>query len=52
VQKVTQLICRLITIKINILTIKAFDFSLYLFFGKILKDLEILVGGIAIKFDF
>jgi hypothetical protein len=51
VQKVTQFICKLITIKINILTRKDFDSSLYLFFGKILKDLELLVGGIAIKFD-
>jgi hypothetical protein len=34
------------------LTRKDFDSSLYLFFGKILKDLELLVGGIAIKFDF
>jgi hypothetical protein len=49
VQKVTHLICKLITIKTNII---AFDSSLDLFFGKILKDLEFLVGGIVIKFDF
>jgi hypothetical protein len=52
VQKVTHLICKLITIKINFLTRKAFDSSLYLLFGKILKDLELFVGGIAIDFDF
>jgi hypothetical protein len=52
VQKVTHLICKLITIKINILTRKALDFGLYLLFGKILKDLELLIGGIAINFDF
>jgi hypothetical protein len=52
VQKVTHLICKLITIKINILTRKALDSRLYLFFGKILKDLKLLVGGIAINFNF
>jgi hypothetical protein len=52
VQKNTHLICKLITIKINILTRKAFDFSLYLLFGKILKDLELIVSGIAMNFDF
>jgi hypothetical protein len=52
VQKVTHLICKLITIKIKILTRKALDSSLYLLFGKILKDLELFVGGIAIDFDF
>jgi hypothetical protein len=38
--------------KINILIEKTFDSSLYLFFGKILKDLELLVGGITMNFDF
>jgi hypothetical protein len=42
----------LITIKINILTRKALDSGLYLLFGKILKYLELLIGGIAINFDF